>query len=129
MRQDRAIGIGFRSATLDLDGDFTPPALRDKAGVGDDWTGLYLPEVRVFVAPDGLRNLAFECGAQELLIGLGRTTGLWGDFDAALVQQGGGDLRILPRFDAGGKTFGVTLGATRSPASCRRTPACPSTRR
>ena len=72
---DRALGIGFRSATLDLDGDFTPPALRDKAGVGDDWTGLYLPEVRVFVAPDGLRNLAFECGAQELLIGLDTTTG------------------------------------------------------
>jgi len=107
----RAFGIGFRSATLDLDGDFTPPALRDKAGVGDDWTGLYLPEVRVFVAPDGLRNLAFEAGAQELLIGLGRTTGIWGDFDAALVQQGGGDLKILPRFQAGDRTFGVTLGA------------------
>lgn len=105
------VGIGFRSATLDLDGDFTPPTLRDKAGVGDDWTGLYLPEVRVFVAPDGLRNLAFECGAQELLIGLGRTTGFWGDFDAALVQQGGGDLRVIPRFQAAGKTFGVTLGA------------------
>ena len=108
---DRAIGIGFRSATLDLDGDFTPPALRDKAGVGDDWTGLYLPEARIFVAPDGLRNLAFECGAQELLIGLGRSTGIWGDFEAALVQQGGGDLRIVPRFDAEGKTFGITLGA------------------
>jgi hypothetical protein len=108
---DRAIGIGFRSATLDLDGDFTPPALRDKAGVGDDWTGVYLPEARVFVAPDGLRNLAFECGAHELLIGLDRTTGIWGDFDAALVQQGGGDLKVLPRFDANGKTFGVTLGA------------------
>jgi hypothetical protein len=110
--QDRAVGIGFRSATLDLDGDYTPPALRDKAGVGDDWTGLYLPEVRVFVAPDGLRNLAFECGAQELLVGLGRTTGIWGDFDAALVQQGGGDLKVLPRFQADGKTFGVTLGAS-----------------
>ena len=107
---DRAFGIGFRSATLDLDGDFTPPALRDKAGVGDDWTGLYLPEVRVFVAPDGLRNLAFECGAQELLIGLDKTTGVWGDFEAALVQQGGDDLRILPRFELGDKTFGVTLG-------------------
>jgi large repetitive protein len=110
--KDRAVGIGFRSATLDLDGDWTPPALRDKAGVGDDWTGLYLPEVRFFVAPDGLRNLAFECGAQELLIGLGRTTGIWGDFDAALVQQGGGDLRILPRFDADNHTYGVTPAGT-----------------
>ena len=65
----------------------------------------------MFVAPDGLRNFAFECGAQELLIGLGRTTGIWGDFDAALVQQGGGDLKVLPRFQADNKTFGVTLGA------------------
>ena len=65
----------------------------------------------MFVAPDGLRNLAFECGVQELLIGLDRTSGIWGDFEAALVQQGGGDLEILPRFDADGKTFGVTLGA------------------
>ncbi len=108
---DRAVGIGFRSATLDLDADWTPPALRDKAGVGDDWTGLYLPEARVFVAPDGLRNLAFECGAQELLIGVDRTGGIWGDFDAALVQQGSGELRITPRFDTPGRSYGIVRGA------------------
>lgn len=109
---DHVVGIGFRSATLDLDGDWTPPALRDKTGVGDDWTGLYLPEVRVFVAPDGLKNLAFECGAQELLIGVGRTAGIWGDFDAALVQQGSGELKILPRFIAqNGRAYGVVRAA------------------
>src|SRR3954451_7944136 len=106
----RAVGIGFRSATLDLDGDFTPPALRDKAGVGDDWTGLYLPEVRLFVSPDGLQGLAFECGAQELLIGLAPTGGLWGDFDAALVQQGGGDLVLRPRFEADGHGYTIVRG-------------------
>ena len=109
---DRVVGIGFRSATLDLDSDWTPPALREKTGIGDDWTGLYLPEVRVFVAPDGLKNLAFECGAQELLIGMGRTGGIWGDFDAALVQQGSGELRILPRFiGANRRAYGVTRRA------------------
>ena len=30
---DHVFGIGFRSATLDLDGDWTPPALRDKTGM------------------------------------------------------------------------------------------------
>ena len=111
-QDDHVVGIGFRSATLDLDGDWTPPALRDKAQVGDDWTGLYLPEVRVFVSPDGLQNLAFECGAQELLIGVDRTSGIWGDFDAKLVQQGSGELRVMPRFtEPGGREYGVTLGA------------------
>jgi large repetitive protein len=111
-QDDHVVGIGFRSATLDLDGDWTPPALRDKAQVGDDWTGLYLPEVRVFVSPDGLQNLAFECGAQELLIGVDRTSGIWGDFDAKLVQQGAGELRVMPRFtEPGGREYGVTPGA------------------
>lgn len=123
---DRVVGIGFRSATLDLDRDWTPPALAAKTGIGDDWTGLYLPEARVFVAPDGLRNLAFECGAQELLIGVGKTAGLWGDFEAALVQQGSGTLTINPRFDAGvagrgGRSYpvtrtGVVSGVTRATA-------------
>ena len=108
---DRAVGIGFRSATLALDSDWTPPALREKAGVGDDWTGLYLPEVRVFVAPDGLRNLAFECGAQELLIGMGPTGGIWGDFDAAMVQQGSGELHLLPRFAGPEREYAVERGA------------------
>lgn len=115
--QDRVVGFGFRSATLDLDRDWTPPALAAKAGIGDDWTGLYLPEARIFVAPDGLRNLAFECGAQELLVGLGQTSGLWGDFEAALVQQGSGTIVINPRFDAGvagrgGRSYPVTPAGT-----------------
>jgi len=113
---DHVVGIGFRSATLDLSSDWTPPALKDKAQVGDDWTGLYLPEVRLFVSPDGLRNFAFECGAQQLLIGLGQTGGVWGDFEVGLVNQGSGAVRIQPRFVApNGRVFGVTsAGANRA---------------
>jgi len=109
---DHVIGMGFRSATLDLDGDWTPPALRDKAGVGDDWKGLYLPEVRLFVSPDGLQNLAFECGAQELLIGIDRTGGVWGDFEALLVQQGSAEMIIRPRFEADGHGYSIVRGGT-----------------
>ena len=113
---DHVVGIGFRSATLDLSSDWTPPALKDKAQVGDDWTGLYLPEVRLFVSPDGLRNFAFECGAQQLLIGLGQTGGIWGDFEVGLVNQGSGAVKIQPRFAApSGRVFGVTpAGANRA---------------
>lgn len=110
-RDGRVFGIGFRSAILDMDDDWTPPALRQKAGVGDDWTGLYLPEARIFIAPDGLRNLAFECGAQELLVGLGATGGVWGDFEAALVNQGSGEVVVAPRFVLeSGRELGVVRG-------------------
>src|SRR5690606_29204632 len=80
-------------------------------GIGDDWTGLYLPEARIFISPNGLRNLAFECGAQELLIGVGPSSGIWGDFEAALVQQGSGKLILNPRFDGGGRSYRVERGA------------------
>lgn len=108
----KVVGFGFRSAVIDLDRDWTPPAISRKTGIGDDWTGLYLPEARLFVSPDGLKNLAFECGAQELLIGFGKSAGLWGDFEAALVQQGTGELTIHPRFgEVGtGRMYGVTPG-------------------
>lgn len=105
---DRAVGIGFRSAVLDLSNESTPPALLEKAQVGDDWTGLYLPEVRVFVAPSGARDFAFEAGANELLIGFGETGGLWGDFEAMLVNQGSGALTLGARFvDESGRLWGI----------------------
>lgn len=105
---DRTWGIGFRSATLDLSNDSTPPALLAKTGVGDDWTGLYLPEVRVFVAPEGARDFAFEAGANELLLGFGEDDGFWGDFEAALINQGSGELKIGARFiGPDGKSYGI----------------------
>lgn len=106
--QDRVFGIGFRSATLDLSNDSTPPAVMSKCGVGDDWTGLYLPEVRVFISPEGARDFAFEAGAKELLIGFGSGDGIWGDFEAALVNQGSGELKLTARFiDADGRSHGI----------------------
>ena len=122
---DRVFGIGFRSATLDLSKDTTPPAILAKPGVGDDWTGLYLPEVRVFIAPSGARDFAFEAGANELLIGFGDDDGFWGDFEAMLVNQGSGELKLAARFiDAGGKAYGLdridaTHAKARIPARTR----------
>ncbi|URI08560.1 hypothetical protein MW290_23555 [Aquincola tertiaricarbonis] len=105
---DRVVGIGFRSAVLDLSNESTPPALLSKAQVGDDWTGLYLPEVRIFIAPSGARDFTFEAGANELLIGFGEAGGLWGDFEAMLVNQGSGELKLGARFvDAGGRLWGI----------------------
>jgi large repetitive protein len=113
------VGIGFRSATLDLSADTTPAALKDKAGVGDDWTGLYLPEARVFFSPNGVRNLAVEGGAHEFLFGIGHdSAGIWGDFEFAVIEQGDGKPVVSARFvDANDKTYGIeTTGATTATA-------------
>lgn len=121
----RVLGIGFRSATLDLSNDSTPPAVMSKCGVGDDWTGLYLPEVRIFISPEGARDFAFEAGAKELLIGFGDGDGIWGDFEAAVVNQGSGELKLGARFiDAEGRSYGIerssdTEARARIPAQTR----------
>ena len=119
-------GVGFRSATLDLSADDTPPALKDKAGVGDDWTGLYLPEARVFLSPSGVRNMAFEGGAHEFLVGIGHdSAGIWGDFEVAVIEQGDAKPVVNARFvDANNKTYGIeptgaTTATARLPAHTR----------
>ena len=119
-------GIGFRSATLDLSADSTPPKLKDTAGVGDDWTGLYLPEARGFISPSGVRNLAFEAGAHEFLFGIGQdSAGIWGDFEVALIEQGDASPVVTARFiDANGKSYGIqstgtTTATARLPAQTR----------
>lgn len=82
-------GWGFRSAVLDFSDEHTPPEILAIAGTGDDWKGIFLPEVRIFVAPSGIRGLAVDAGAKNLLIGIGPGGGVSGDFDAEVVNQVG----------------------------------------
>ncbi len=105
---DRVVGIGFRKAVLDLSANATPPEVVSKFGFGDDWSGLYLPEVRIFVAPNGAQDLAIEVGVQDLLIGFGASHSISGDFELAVIDQGHGDLALSARFfDAGGRAYGI----------------------
>lgn len=102
------VGVGFRSATLDLSTEITPPDVLSRIGVGDDWTGLYLPELRLFVG-GGASGFAFEIGARDFLIGFGVNSGVSGDFEAALISLGDGDLVVGVRFfDATGRAYGLT---------------------
>ncbi|MPZ48398.1 MAG: hypothetical protein GEU75_03640 [Dehalococcoidia bacterium] len=106
--KDRSVGFGFRSAVLDLSDGFTPPAVTEKFGFGDDWAGLYLPEVRFFIAPEGARDFAFEAGVRDLLIGFGEHAGVSGDFEVALINQGSGAVKLSARFfDEAGKAYGI----------------------
>lgn len=121
----RVVGFGFRSAYLDLSDGYTPPEVLDKFGFDESWTGLYLPEIRIFFAPNGAEDFAVNGGVDDLLIGLGDSRGVSGDFGLAVINQGSGDLKLGARFfDDQGRAIGITrLTATtaevRVPASSR----------
>lgn len=103
------VGIGFRGATLDVSRQSTPPEILEQFGMGETWTGLHFPELRLFVAPNGLEDFAVSASAENLLIGWGAEPGVTGDFGIAVINQGDGNLRISARFvDAGGRLYGIT---------------------
>ena len=103
------VGFGFRSATLDLSNNSTPPDVLSQFGYDENWTGLYLPEVRIYIAPEGAENLAFDAGAHNLLIGIGPSAGITGDFDLEIVDQGSGTVNVSARFyDDAGFCYAIT---------------------
>lgn len=110
----RVVGFGFRSATLDLADGYTPPAVLDQFGFDESWTGLYLPEIRLFVAPNGMEDFAVDAGVRNFLIGLGQSHGITGDFELMVINQGSGTLQLSARFfDGDGRAIGITrLSAT-----------------
>lgn len=79
-------GFGFASVLVDLSGTATPPELMAKFGIGEDFRGLYLPDVRVFLQPGGATGLAFDVSARELLIGIGPEGGVSGIFGLDVVK-------------------------------------------
>ncbi|MEM8842445.1 MAG: hypothetical protein AAGD47_11785, partial [Pseudomonadota bacterium] len=105
----RQVGIGFQSAILDLSTNSTPPAVLDQFGFDESWTGLYLPEIRLFVAPNGLEDFAVSAGASNLLIGWGAQGGVTGDFALSIIDQGSGELTLSARFvDSEGRAYAIT---------------------
>ena len=106
------VGFGFRTAMLDLSDGSTPPDVLAQFGFDDSWTGLYLPEIRIYVAPEGAQDLAFDASATDLLIGIGASAGITGDFELAVVDQGSGPVTVSARFyTASGRCYGITKSA------------------
>jgi hypothetical protein len=83
------VGFAFRAAVLDLSGTAGPAGVPPGARtMPAEWQGLWLPEVRLFVAPDGLEGLAVSAGVRDLWIGIGRHEGVTGVFEAEVVNRG-----------------------------------------
>jgi len=105
----RVVGFAFRSAFLDMADGYTPPEILDQFGFDEAWTGLYLPEIRLFFAPHGAEDFAVNAGVENFLIGLGDSSGITGDFDLSVINQGDGDLAVSARFfDKKGRAIGIT---------------------
>ncbi|TPV53463.1 hypothetical protein FJ661_02460 [Pseudarthrobacter phenanthrenivorans] len=111
------VGFAFRTAELDLSALADPPGLPPGArAVPGEWQGLHLPEVRLFVAPDGLEGLAVSAGVRDLWIGIGVHDGVTGAFSAEVVNRGGSPT-VLARFisPAGRHIAAVAGGAVEAP--------------
>ena len=105
----QVVGIGFRTATLDLSDGSTPPDVLAQFGFDDSWTGLYLPELRLYIAPKGATGLAVDASATNLLIGFGASAGVTGDFELEIIDQGSGPVAASARFyDANQRCYGIT---------------------
>jgi hypothetical protein len=84
------VGFAFRTAVLDLSGEAGPDGVPLGArAMPGDWQGLWLPEARLFVAPNGLEGLAVSAGVRDLWIGFGIHAGVTGVFVAEVVNRGG----------------------------------------
>jgi hypothetical protein len=88
LTKGETFGFGFQKAVLDLSDKHTPPELLTHFGIGDDWQGIYLPEVRVFVSSQKSAGVAVNAGVREMLIGIAPTLGIWGDLNFDVDFQG-----------------------------------------
>ncbi len=107
------VGFAFRTAVLDLSSEAGPPDLPPEArSLPDAWQGLHLPEVRLFVAPNGLKGLAVSAGTRNLWIGFGEHAGVTGIFSAVVINRGAQPV-ISGRFiTAGGRHIAAVPGGS-----------------
>ncbi|MCC6589313.1 MAG: hypothetical protein IT168_21625 [Bryobacterales bacterium] len=121
----QVVGFGFRSGILDLSNGSTPPDVLSQFGFDESWTGLYLPEIRLFIAPHGAQDFAIDAGVENLLIGVGASSGVTGDFSLQVLDQGAGPLKLGARFyDADQRGYGLvrtsdTTGTVQLPERSR----------
>ncbi len=82
-----AVGFGFRGAVLDLSDKAGPPNLPAGARtMPNSWQGFFLPEIRLFVQPNGLDGLHVTAAARDLYIGVGASAGVTGIFEVEVVN-------------------------------------------
>ena len=108
------VGFAFRTAYLDLSDRSTPPDVLAQFGFDEEWKGVYFPDIRLFVSPRGAKGLAGSGGVKNLLLGIGDSAGVTGDFELDFINQGGGALQVGARFY---RADGTGIGIVRRSAT------------
>ena len=117
LHDSNVFGFGMQKAVLDLSADFTPPDIMELFGTGDDFTGLWLPHVRLFLAPNRTTGKAFDLHANDLLIDFNH--GVSGEFEFDVMNRNA-KLAVEPRLFEGDKLVQVTRGRKSEPAGGAR---------
>ena len=117
LHESGVFGFGMIKAVLDLSADFTPPDIMELFGTGDDFTGLWLPHVRLFLAPNRTTGKSFDLHANDLLIDFNQ--GVSGEFAFEIMNRNA-KLAVVPRLFEGDKLIEVTRGKTEEPSGGAR---------
>ena len=114
---DATFGFAFRGAVLDMSETDTPSSgAADAITLPDDWQGLWLPEARIFVAPNGLQGLAVSAGVRDLYLGIGEHDGLSGEFQVEVVSRGSAPQLMLRLQTGRGELVAIDPTATTAEA-------------
>ncbi|MCB9235563.1 MAG: hypothetical protein H6581_28160 [Bacteroidia bacterium] len=114
LHESGVFGFGLDKAILDLSDGFTPPEILELFGVGDDFQGLWLPHVRLFVAPNRTTGFAFDLRANDLLIDFEGVVS--GEFALDIIRRNS-KLKVEPILYEGDLRRHVTRGNTSETAT------------
>lgn len=112
LHKSGAWGFGIEKAVVDFSRDFTPPDILSQFGAGDDFVGLWLPLVRVFISPQKASGLAFDTRAEHLLISFDGE--ISGEFDVEIMRRNA-ELTVKPLLFQANEPRQVTSGPRRVP--------------
>jgi len=114
LHQSQVFGFGLEKAVLDFSENFTPPEILEKFGIGDEFTGLWLPHVRFFLAPARTTGFAFDVLANDLLVDFESVnTGdleVSGELAFDIIRRNH-KLEVTPRLLAGSEVIAITRGS------------------
>ena len=95
LHRSRWFGFGIERIVADFSDNITPPEILEQFGIGDDFNGIWMPLVRVFIAPGRTTGLAFSARGKDMLFDVDK--GFSGELALDILNRGG-KLTVEPIF-------------------------------
>ncbi len=96
LHSSKAFGFGIDRLVADFSDNVTPPEILEQFGIGDDFNGVWLPLIQIFIAPGRTKGLAFNARGRDLLFDLDK--GFSGEVSAELINRVEAKLKVQPIF-------------------------------